>query len=238
MKRVHLSEGWGTAVIILAVMAILAITVLPSLAHEGMKKADAESNLGPSMTQEGLRDAMRNLWDEHVVYTRNFIVSDIGGLEDLSAVTERLLRNQDDIGNAIKPFYGDEAGNKLAKLLREHILIAADIVNAAKAGDNSTVNASQKKWRQNADEIAAFLSGANPAWPKTTLTNMLYKHLDMTTTEVVSRLTKDWKGEITAYDQGHEHMMMLADALTDGIVKQFPGKFQSAVGYGAATYGK
>ncbi len=173
-----------------------------------------------------LRDAMRKLWEEHIVYTRNFIISALGGLEDSGPVAERLLRNQDDIGNAIKPIYGEEAGKRLASLLRDHILIAADIVKAAKAGDNDGVAKGQKRWAENADSIAVFLSSANPNWPVQDLKNMLYKHLALTTTEVVSRIKKDWASDIAAYDEGHAHMLMFADVLTNGIVKQFPSKFK------------
>lgn len=173
-----------------------------------------------------LRNAMRQLWEDHIVYTRNFIISSLGGLEDTGKIAERLLRNQDDIGNAIKPIYGEEAGKKLSALLRDHILIAADIVAAAKAGDNDGVSKGQKRWTDNADEIAVFLSGANPNWPVQTLKNMMYTHLALTTTEVVSRLKKDWAADIDAYDKGHVHMLMFADALSDGIVKQFPEKFK------------
>jgi hypothetical protein len=172
-----------------------------------------------------LRNAMRQLWEEHIVYTRNFIISALGGLEDAGKVAERLLRNQDDIGNAIKPIYGEEAGNKLAALLRDHILIAADIVKAAKAGDGDSVAKGQKRWTANADDIAALLSAANPNWKIKTLKDMLYMHLALTTTEVVSRINKDWAADIEAYDKGHAHMLMFADVLTEGIVKQFPKKF-------------
>ena len=110
-------------------------------------------------------------------------------------------------------------------MLRDHILIAADIVKAAKGGNNAGVEAGEKKWHGNADEIAAFLAGANPSWGKPALTDMLYKHLDFTTTEVVSRLKKDWPADIKACDQGHDHMLMFADMLSDGIIKQFPKKF-------------
>ena len=183
------------------------------------------SQAAATQSAAGLRLGMRQLWEEHIVYTRNYIVSGLAGLEDAGKIAERLLRNQDDIGNAIKPVYGEAAGKKLSALLRDHILIAADIVSAAKAGNNAGVAAGQKKWRGNADDIAVFLSGANPNWPKPLLTDMLYKHLDFTTGEVVSRLKKDWAADIEAYDRGHEHMLMFADALTDGIVKQFPKKF-------------
>jgi len=173
-----------------------------------------------------LQMAMRKLWEDHITYTRNYVVSALAGLEDVSAVAARLLRNQDDIGAAIKPYYGDEAGNKLAALLRDHILIATEVVKAAKEGNNEQLAAAQQKWNANGKDIAAFLSGANPNWSKSELESMLQKHLDLTTGEVVGRLKKDWAADIAAYDEGHVHMLMFADVLSNGIATQFPDKFR------------
>src|SRR5262245_10305645 len=184
----------------------------------------AAAATAPTMSATDLRNGMRKLWLDHTTFTRSFIISAVAGLGDLSTVTQRLLRNQDDLGNAIKPIYGDEAGKKLSVLLRDHILIAADIVKAAKANDAKGVDAGQKKWRGNADDIAAFLSAANPNWKKPTLTNDLYKHLDFVTKQVVSRIKQDWQADIQAFDAGNEHMLMFADMLTDGIIKQNPKK--------------
>ena len=177
-----------------------------------------------------LKLAMRKLWEDHITYTRNYIISGLAGLEDADKIAERLFKNQDDIGAAIAPYYGADAGKKLSALLRDHIAIAADIVKAAKAGDNDKIASEQKRWSANGKDIAAFLSGANPAWPKAELESMLQKHLDLTTSEVVSRLKKDWPADIKAYDQGHEHMLMFADMLSDGVVKQFPAKFGATGG--------
>ena len=175
---------------------------------------------------EQLRDAMRTLWDDHVVWTRLFIVSTLGDLPDAQATTERLLQNQVDIGNAIKPYYGEAAGTKLTGLLREHILIAADIVKGAKAGDTVKVDAAKAKWTANADEIAAFLSGANAKnWPAAEMKTMMHDHLAATTTELEMRLKKDWKGDIAAFDRVEEQIMRMADMLSEGIIKQFPDKF-------------
>lgn len=204
------------------VLGVLALAA-PAAAKESA--AMKETAISRTESAVALRDSMRQLWEEHIVYTRNYIISALGDLGDADKVAERLLRNQDDIGDAIKPVYGEEAGKKLSSLLRDHILIAADIVKAAKTGDNDGVAKGQSRWHSNADEIAAFLSGANPNWPKAALTDMLYKHLDFTTAEVVSRVKKDWPADIEAYDKGHAHMLMFADALTNGIVKQFPKKF-------------
>ena len=174
------------------------------------------------------RMAMRQLWEEHLVYTRNYIISALANLPDGDAVATRLLKNQDDIGAAIKPYYGDAAGKKLSALLRDHILIATEVVGAAKAGDKQKLGNAQKKWSANGNDIAAFLSGANPNWPRNDLDAMLQKHLELTTGEVVGRLTQDWALDIRSYDAGHAHMLMFADMLTDGIARQFPDKFKLA----------
>lgn len=173
-----------------------------------------------------LKQAMRKLWEDHITYTRNYIISAIAELEDVDAVARRLLKNQDDTGDAIKPYYGEDAGKKLALLLRDHILIATEVVKAAKSGNNDGLAKANKKWYMNADEIADFLSGANPNWSKGDLTAMLYAHLDLTTGEVVSRLKKNWAEDIDYYDKGHIHMLMFADELAKGIVMQFPDKFR------------
>lgn len=174
----------------------------------------------------GVKMAMRKLWEEHITYTRNYIISELADLPDKDAVAQRLLRNQDDIGTAIKPYYGDAAGDKLSALLRDHIVVATEVVKAAKAGDKTQLAAAQEKWTANGKEIAGFLSSANPNWPKATLEDMLQKHLDLTSGEVVGRLGKDWAADIKAYDDGHTHMLMFADTLTAGIARQFPDKFK------------
>ena len=205
----------------LGAMFLIAVAPTPPARSAGDTKGTAG---GPTMSATDLRNAMRKLWADHTTYTHNYIVSALAGLPDLSAVTQRLLRNQDDIGNAIKPIYGEDAGKKLAALLRDHILIAADIVKAAKASDSKGVDAGEKKWKGNADDMAALLSGANPSWKKPELTDMLHKHLDFVTQQVVARIKSDWQGDIKAYDAGFDHMMMFADMLSDGIIKQNPHK--------------
>ena len=169
--------------------------------------------------------AMRTLWEDHITYTRNYIISALADLPDMDAVAKRLLKNQDDIGDAIKPYYGKDAGNKLTALLRDHIMIATEVVKAAKSGNTDQLTGAQEKWSANGKDIAAFLSSANPNWPLKDLQDMLQVHLDLTTGEVVGRLNKDWASDIRSYDEGHAHMLMFSDMLADGIAKQFPEKF-------------
>lgn len=173
-----------------------------------------------------LRMLQRRLWIDHVSWTRSVIISDLSSLEDKGIVLERLLKNQDDIGSSIKPFYGEEAGNKLALLLREHINLAVKVTDAAKSGNKADLTKYNKLWYENADDIAKFLSSANPNYSYETLKDMLHKHLQFVTDQVVARLNKDWNADVAAYDKGENHMIMFADMIADGIIKQFPQKFK------------
>ena len=178
------------------------------------------------MTCAGFAADMRKLWEDHITWTRLFLVDATAGLPSKDATTARLLQNQTDIGNAIKPFYGDAAGTQLTALLRDHILIAADLVGAAVAGDTAKKDAANKRWFANADEIAAFLTKANPKnWPGDATKKMMHDHLNATTNEVVAHLGKDWKADVAAYDAVHAQILHMADMLSAGIEKQFPEKF-------------
>ena len=169
--------------------------------------------------------ALRDLWVDHTGWTRNYIISFIAGLPGTNLVAERLLKNQEDIGNAIKPFYGDEATNELTSLLKDHIIGAVELLKAAKAGNTTGAAAAEKKWYENADQIATFLSKANPYWSKEALKNMLDNHLALTKAEAVARLTGNYAADIATYDKVRQEANMMSDALVDGIVKQFPNKF-------------
>jgi hypothetical protein len=177
-------------------------------------------------SRAAFHDAMRKLWEDHVTWTRLYIVSAAAGLPDAQPAAQRLLQNQVDIGNAIKPFYGDAAGERLTALLRQHILVAAELVTAAKAGNTAAVQDASTRWYANSDEIADFLSGANPKqWPQATLRSAMHHHLDLTLREAQARLAGDWAADIAAYDTVHQHILEMADVLSGGIVRQFPARF-------------
>jgi len=176
-----------------------------------------------------LKQDMRKLWTDHVVWTRDYIIAATTNQPDAPAALNRLMKNQEDIGGAVAKFYGATAGRQLTTLLKEHISIAGDIVKAAMAGDTPGQKAGDDRWHQNATQIAEFLSKANPNWPRATLVDMMNKHLATTTTELVARLTKDWEGDARAFDAVYDHILHMSDALSDGIVKQFPEKFGAGV---------
>ena len=175
-----------------------------------------------------LKLAMRKLWEDHVMWTRNVIFCLVDRLPGKDQAVNRLLQNQVDLGNSIKPYYGEEAGKKLTDLLYPHITIAAEVVNAAKAGNTAALDEANKRWYANADEISEFFSKANPNWGIEEMKMMMHEHLKLTTDEAVQRIKKDYDADVIAYDKVHEAILKMSDMLADGIVKQFPEKFRTS----------
>lgn len=182
---------------------------------------------GPDSAQ--LDKTMRKLWQDHMLYTRNYIISALGNVADTQAVTRRLMQNQEEIGDSIKPYYGDEAATKLTTLLKKHIELAAQVVQAARSSDPSNLQGTQQQWSANGKEIADFLAAANPNWQQAEMEKMMQTHLDLLTQEVTARLKQDWDADIRAEDENHKHMLMFADTLAQGIAKQFPDKVRDQV---------
>ena len=213
-------------VVLLAALILLVGAAVPDAAAPPASASSALDKPEPSK-QAAFQAAMRKLWEDHITWTRVFIISAAADLPDKDAATQRLLQNQVDIGNAIKPYYGDAAGNQLTALLKDHILISADVVAAAKANDQAKLADANRRWSANADQIADFLSKANPKnWPNAEMRTMMHDHLTLTTNEAVARLHGDWAGDVKAYDAVHQQILGMADMLSSGIINQFPKQFK------------
>lgn len=168
-----------------------------------------------------LVNTFRKLWEQHGLWTRSFIISDAENLKDLQLVTKRLLRNPSDFADALQKYYGKDKAQKFDTLLTAHLTIAADLVNAAKAGNTESVNTIRTKWYKNAEDIADFLSSINPYWSKNQWRNLLFDHLKLVENEATLRLNKDYAKDIALYDAIEDESLMMADYMSDGIAKQF-----------------
>lgn len=222
-----------TRTLLLRPIARLALIGGLALALSGLAFALAPASPAHNTVAAGSRanravfhDAMRQLWEDHIVWTRMVIVSAAHDLPDFSTAVDRLLRNQDEIGDAVKPYYGGAAGDALSALLREHIVVAADVLTAAKANDGAALEDALEQWYANGDAIGAFLADANPGnWDRAEMQAMMRDHLDLTLEEAVARLQGRYVDDAAAYDEIHAQILHMADMLSDGIVAQFPGRF-------------
>jgi hypothetical protein len=217
----------GAVAVAVLIASMLASVVAPLVASAiAPTSAIAPAAVSDPQSRAELHDSMRKLWLDHATWTRQYIISVASGLPDKDATTQRLLQNQTDIGAVMARYYGDEVGAKLTGLLKEHILTAGELIAAAKSGNASKTDSANTKWHANADEIAEFQHHANPnGWATGRLRTVMYTHCDQTFAELEHRLNKDYAADIQDHDTIEQHLLMMADMLTDGIVAQFPGRF-------------
>ena len=211
----------------LAVIVFAGVALMAFSAGSNSRTSKNNDHVENSAAAISFRNDMRKLWEDHVTWTRLAIISLADGLPDQDASVGRLLQNQTDIGDAVKPFYGDAAGDHLTALLHDHITTAAAIIAAAKAGDTAAVNESSARWYANGDDIAVFLNSANPQqWPLDHMKQMMREHLDRTLAEAVARLSANYPADVAAYDAIHVQILGMADMLSLGIIDQFPKRFK------------
>ena len=216
------------AVVIAVLAGLFTLTIGRGPAHAS--DTTGHSHAGPAglptAAQVAFHDQMRKLWEDHVTWTRLAIVTFADGSQGFDATAARLLQNQTDIGNAIAPFYGTAAGQQLSALLHDHITIAVELLQDAKAGDTAAFNDAKIRWYANANQIADFLSAANPRfWPDATMRAAMKEHLDQTLAEAVDELGGNYAASVSDYEAIHLHILAMADLLSSGIMHQFPARF-------------
>lgn len=207
---------------------VLVSRLAPAYADETSAggHAHATAVAPPTAARKAFHDQMRKLWEDHVTWTRLAIVTFADGSPSFDATSGRLLQNQRDIGDAIKPFYGPAAGNKLTALLHDHITIAVELLQAAKAGDTDAFNAANTRWYANGNDIADFLAVANPrSWPDAVMRADMKEHLDQSLAEAAQELHGEYAASVSEYEGIHAHILMMADQLSAGIIAQFPSRF-------------
>ena len=204
------------AVLIAVFAALFTLTAARGAEHDATGHDHIAPTGLPTAAQVAFHDQMRKLWEDHVTWTRLAIVTFADGSPGFSATATRLLQNQTDIGNAIAPYYGTAAGQRLSSLLHDHITIAVELLQDAKA-----------RWYANANDIADFLSAANPRfWPDATMREAMKEHLDQTLAEAVDELNGDYQASVSDYEAIHVHILAMADLLSSGIMHQFPARFR------------
>lgn len=213
-----------------ALVAVLALTgsALAACGNEdaGNSPSDSSSQTHNHAAQADLQAAMRTLWAQHMEWTWSTVVAFAEDSPGLQAQLDRLLRNQKDIGNAIAPFYGKDAAKQLTDLLTVHINQAVPVLTAAKNSDDAGLKKAIDDWYGNAQDIADFLSTANPDnWPKDAVRDMMKGHIDTTVAYASDILGGKYADAVTKYDEAEEHMVHLADTLAQSLVAQFPDKF-------------
>ena len=203
---------------------IVALITNPASAQTKMKAiAKSTSTInGCALTAD-----MRKLWEDNIMWTRNVILCLVGELHGTDQAVKRLLQNQVNIGDAIKPYYGEAAGKKLTELLYAHINISVEVIKYAKSENASALDEANTRWNTNADEISEFFCKENPHIKLVDMKVMMSDHLKLTTDEIMQRIKKNYDADIVSYDKVHDEILKMSDMLSESIVKQFPEKFNT-----------
>jgi hypothetical protein len=213
-------------------LALVSMGVVLAVTGTGESHATSASMSGspvPMRTAKAIRfhDQMRALWEAHGSWTHMVIVSFVGNLPNLSAEEQVLLQNQVDIGNAVKPYYGMKAGSQLTKLLKAHILGAVKVLEAAKSGNKHKLTQAEKAWFANGRQIADFLHTADPKFLSLSAARQMMKvHLDQVIQQAVDELEGKYAADAKAFAPYIQHILDMADMISGGIIRQFPGKFR------------
>jgi hypothetical protein len=206
--------------------AIAAAVTFGSGSARAMPTPDASTSTSTSAKAVAFHDEMRALWEAHGTWTERAIVDFVGGLPDTNLVVARLLHNQADIGNAVKPYYGAAAAARLTALLKAHINAAVGVLAAAKSGNAQSVATAKAAFFANGNQVAAFLHAANPKhWALSDMRTMMRIHLNQVIALAVDQLDGHYAAAIRLYGVYIDHIVSMADMLSSGIIEQFPSRF-------------
>jgi hypothetical protein len=213
---------------LLALASMIAVLAVVGTRESHAAGDHAHAAAATVRTEEAVafHDAMRALWEAHGAWTHMVIVSFVGNLPNLAAEERVLLHNQVDIGNAVKPYYGAAAGNKLTALLKAHILGALKVLEAAKSGDKSKLDQAEAAWSANGRQAADFLHAADPRFlSRSAARTMMKIYLNQVIQQGVDELKGDYVADARAFAPYIHHILDMADMISDAIIRQFPGRF-------------
>ncbi len=206
-------------------LTTIALTLLVSLFMiQSCTKEDITATMNTPQ-YEVFHKQMQKLWADHMQWTFTTVDAFFNNTNALEGNLTRLLQNQQDLGDAIVPYYGQEAGTELARLLTEHIELAVPVLTAAQEGNETALGVGLEDWYRNAEEVGEFLNSANPHWEEHDMRPMMKTHIDQTVEYSVLLLQGDYHAAIKAFDEANSHMVDMADHLSEGIANHFPDKF-------------
>jgi hypothetical protein len=195
------------------------------LSLSGLASADSPSGPVPAKVA-ATQAAERDLWVGHIFWVRE-VARGLAQKNQAAAdfAEKQVVANAKQIAGSIEPFYGKAATDQLFKLLAGHYTAIKAHATATVAGDAAGAKKALGELTANANEIAKFLSGANPNLPEATLQGLLAAHGGHHVQQNQQLAAHDMAGEARTWEAMKTHIYTLADALVGGIAKQFPDKF-------------
>ena len=199
----------------------LAIAGLLGCAHESRVVTEAnQANLTDTKAM------MRNLWAGHIFWIRNVVLDNAIGIPEARNIAEQeVVNNAKQIASTLSPFYGELASENLFTLLADHYGAITEYADATVVGNTLQQEVALAHLSSNADNIAAFLSGANPYLSKDGVRGLIAAHGSHHVAQIIQLQEHDYSSEAQTWKVMRKHADVIADTLTTALAQQFPAKF-------------
>ena len=224
--RRHLLKLIGVAGIITSVMPVdRAAFATETHDHAVIMPAATNRQSRSEMTLQTAA-MLRDLWIGHIFWIRNISLAVVDSNDAaMDAADERVIANAQSIAASIERFYGEAAKGVFFNLLGDHYRSVKTYLAATMSSNVSVQAAATQSLVSNAEEIAVFLSEANPYLPKDDFHSLLLAHGGHHIQQIQELTARNFVAEAKTWENMKIHVYQIADATADALTKQFPKQF-------------
>ena len=144
----------------------------------------------------------------------------------MKTADKRVVANAQLIAMTIESFYGIAAQGHLFKLLKGHYGAVLAYPAAITKEDASAQAAAIQSLALNAEELAIFLSKANPYLPRDAVNSLLLVQGGHHVQQIQQLQEQKYDSEAKTWEEMKDHVYQIADVTADALRKQFEDKFR------------
>lgn len=189
-----------------------------------MSNSNVETGDSITYGQMNLINTLRKFWFELPMWRRDYLVSYAANLGDVEILGNKLYNMPTEIGDVLEAFLGNTIARKIEGMIREQIVIGAQIMFEEKEDNIEAINENTTRLYQNVDQMAAYLAQINPYWDEQTWKNLLYDYYRTSLLEMVTVLAKKYQESVILYESMEDQALNIADYMVEGLIPYFTGK--------------
>jgi hypothetical protein len=171
-----------------------------------------------------LRISLDRVLAEHAFLIVEAMRTGVGEGDDFRAAGRVLEDNTVDLLALVDAAYGAEAADAFGRQWRNHIAFLIDYTRAVAEGDDDARELAASQLEVYTTDFSALLSSANPDLPPDVVEGLIREHVEQLE-QIGSFADADYGDAYPAIRATFEHMFMIGDGLTHGIVARFGDRF-------------
>jgi hypothetical protein len=173
-----------------------------------------------------MKQSFRDLWLGHIYWVQHAVLDSVkNSPAERDAVKKEVDSNTKQIASMLTPYYGEARSQQFQTLLDVNIDAVREYSEATTAGNKSQQDAALARLANNANDFGAFMSRINPHLSESTARGLLAVHGAHHVLQINQYKKKEYAHVDETWKLMREHVYVIADTLTQAIVKQFPNKF-------------